>query len=197
MIRLPDDPDTLARLLYLVVLLVGVLGFFVWGQRARLGRSVRDLAVWLLIIAMVVIAYGFRDTLRGQLFPAAMVETDGGIEIRRASDGHFYAALEVNERPVRFMVDTGASDVVLSRRDAERVGLDPASLTYGGLARTASGVMATAPVRLGVVRFGDFTDTGVPASVSGGALDISLLGMAYLDRFDRIEIAGDRMLLHR
>jgi aspartyl protease family protein len=192
-----DDPDTRARLLYLVVLLVGVLGLFLYGRGERLGRSLRDLAVWGLIILMVVIAYGFRDTLRRQLFPAAMVQTGDAIELRRASDGHFHAELEVNGRRVRFMVDTGASEVVLSRRDAERVGIDPARLAYLGIARTANGTMATAPVRLGVVRFGDFADTDVPASVSGGALDVSLLGMSYLDRFARIEIEGDRMLLRR
>ena len=51
-------------------------------------------------------------------------------------------------RPVRFMVDTGASDIVLSRRDAERVGIEPGSLSYLGRARTANGAVATAPVRL-------------------------------------------------
>ena len=62
--EMPRDPDTLMRMVYLLVLLVGVGGFFLWGRRGRLGRSLRDLAVWALIFAMVVIAYGFRDVLR-------------------------------------------------------------------------------------------------------------------------------------
>ncbi len=195
---LPADPDTQMRLVYLAVLLAFVAGFFLWGRRGRLGRSLRDLGVWALIFAMVVIAYGFRDTLRDELLPAAMVQTDADtIELRRGSDGHFHADLDVNGRSVRFMVDTGASDIVLSRRDAARVGLDPANLAYLGSARTANGAVTTAEVRLGVVKFGDMTETGVRASVNGGALDTSLLGMAYLDRFSRIEIAGDRMRLHR
>jgi predicted aspartyl protease len=37
----------------------------------------------------------------------------------------------------------------------------------------------------------------VPAAVSAGDMGVSLLGMAYLDRFRRIEIEGDRMLLYR
>jgi aspartyl protease family protein len=194
---LPTDPDTLARLFYLVALLIGVLAFFLYGRRQRLGRSLRDLAVWGLIILMVVIAYGFRDTLRSQLFPAALVQTGDTIELRRASDGHFHADVEVNGRPVRFMVDTGASDMVLSQRDAERVGIDPTRLNYLGRAQTANGPVATAPVRLGLVRFGGFTDTDVRASVSGGTLDVSLLGMSYLDRFASIEISGDTMRLRR
>ena len=58
---LPDDPDTRARLFYLVTLLIAVLAFVLYGQGQRLGRSLRDLAVWGLIILTVVIAYGFRD----------------------------------------------------------------------------------------------------------------------------------------
>src|SRR5690606_40213054 len=64
-----------------------------------------------------------------------------------------------------------------------------------GRAITANGPVGTAPVRLGTVRFGDFTDTNVPANVTDGQLGQSLLGMAYLDSFSAIEISGDRMTL--
>ena len=78
---------------------------------------------------------------------------------------------------------------MLSRRDAERAGIDVDALTFAGRAMTANGAVATARVRLGRVAFGDLVETGVPASVTAGALDFSLLGMSYLDRFERIEIA--------
>jgi aspartyl protease family protein len=191
------DPDTVARFIYLGLLLLFIGGFFFWG-RGRLGKNLRDLAIWALIFAMVVIAYGFRDVLRDELLPAAMVQVDPEtIELRRASDGHFHATLEVNNVPVRFIVDTGASGIVLSGRDAARVGLDPAALTYTGRAQTANGLVQIAPVRLGTVSLGAFTDTAVPAAVNSGAIDGSLLGMSYLDRFARIEIEGDTMTLRR
>lgn len=195
---MPRDTDTLMRVVYLLILLFGVGGFFLWGRRGRLGRSLRDLAIWVLIFAMVVIAYGFRDVLRDELLPAEMAQVaPGRIELRRGQDGHFHAELEVNGTPVRFMVDTGASGMMLSARDAARVGLDTGSMTFPGRAVTANGGVGTETVRLGVVKFGDFTDTGVPAIVTDGALDTSLLGMSYLDRFSGIEIAGDRMTLSR
>ena len=192
------DADSWARVLYLGLLLAFVGGFFLVGQRHRLGRSLRDLAVWALIFAMVVIAYGFRDVLREELLPAAMVSRpDGSIELRRASDGHFHAEALVNGVPVRFLVDTGASELVLSRRGRGARRHRPGELAFVGRARTANGTVATAPVRLGRVEFGGYSDRGVPASVGGGALDVSLLGMSYLDRFAAIEIAGDRMTLRR
>ena len=172
-----------------------VAGFFVLGRRG-LGRGLRDLVVWVLIFAMVVIAYGFRDILRGELFRRRWSRPPDAHRAAPRLGRHFHADARGQRRPVRFMVDTGASDLVLSRRDAERVGHRPgaAGLRPGADRQRP---VATASVRLGVVEFGGFTDTGVPASVSGGALDVSLLGMSYLDRFERIEIAGDRMTLRR
>ena len=122
---------------------------------------------------------------------------DGSIELRRASDGHFHAEALVNGVPVRFLVDTGASELVLSRRGRGARRHRPGELAFVGRARTANGTVATAPVRLGRVEFGGYSTRGVPASVGGGALDVSLLGMSYLDRFAAIEIAGDRMTLRR
>lgn len=186
------DGDDWMRALYLGLLLLFLAGVL------RTRRALRDLAVWVLIFAMVVIAYGFRDVLRDELLPASMVaRPDGSIELRRGADGHFHAEVLVNGAAVRFLVDTGASDVVLSLDDARHAGIDPAGLAFVGRARTANGTVATAPVRLAEVRFGDYVDRGVPASVGGGDLDVSLLGMAYLDRFASIAIEGDRMTLRR
>ena len=193
---LPGSSDDHVRLVYLIILLLGVVLFGLRG--ARLGRNIRDLIFWLLLIAMAVIAYGFRDTLRAMLFPAAAVQIAPGVtELRRGPDGQFHATIEIDGHPVRFMIDTGASDIVLSRKDAAALGIDLDRLVFSGRAQTANGAVPTARVRLGEVRFGDHTDHDLPASVNGGDLDVSLLGMAYLGRCARIEILGDRLRLHR
>lgn len=186
-----------ARLVYLLILGL-VIGFGIVASRQRVSKLLRDMAIWGLIFAMVVIAYGFRDTLKRELFPASMTQLEGGsISLGRASNGHFQVDIFVNEEPVRFLVDTGASDIVLSRRDAAAAGLYPDTLTYSQVAATANGRVATAPVRLERMRLGDLVDENVPASVNSGELDISLLGMRYLSRFSRIEITGDEMILHQ
>lgn len=195
---MPDNSWDQARLFYLILLLMLVASFFLFGPRQRLSKSARDFAIWVLIFAMVVIAYGFRDVLRASLFPQSALEVAGGaLELRRAPDGHFHARAEVNGAPVRFIVDTGASEVVLSRQDATRAGIDVGSLSFTARARTANGLVATAPVRLDSLVFGGLVDRNLRAQVNAGELDASLLGMSYLDRFASIEIAGDRMLLRR
>ena len=102
------------------------------------------------------------------------------MEVPRAFDGHYYLTLDLNGVPVDFVVDTGATDMVLTRADAARIGLDPDALAYTGVAGTANGQVRTARVRLDEVSLGGILDRNLPASVNEGVMDTSLLGMSYL-----------------
>ena len=99
--------------------------------------------------------------------------------------------------PVDFIVDTGASNVVLSQQDAERVGIDTDTLIYGGRASTANGEVRTARVMLQDVRLGELDEGSLRAFVNEGELDSSLLGMSYLRRFGRVEITPNMLVLER
>ena len=105
--------------------------------------------------------------------------------------------LEVNGTPLRFIVDTGASDIVLSAEDAARAGLDTDRLAFVGVARTANGTVSTARVWLDEVRLGEMVDSSVPALVNGGEMSGSLLGMAYLNRFSEVRFGGGTVTLVR
>lgn len=186
------------RLVYLVLLGIFAFGMLISPGRRSFGAQVKHVLVWLGIFAMLIIAYGQRDVLMAQLFPTTPRQLESGeIAISRSPGGSFETTLRVNGTPVRFLVDTGATDIVLSREDAARIGLNPEVLHFDGVATTANGTVETASVRLNTVEFADHLDRDVPASVNGGALGVSLLGMTYLDQFDRIEISGNRMLLIR
>lgn len=140
--------------------------------------------------------YGLWSDMRQDIMPRQMVTEAGTLTVPRALDGHYYLTLQVNGKPVRFMADTGASNVVLSERDARSLGIDPDSLTYLGRAMTANGSVQTARVRLPQVALGPFTDDNVAAYVTSGEMDISLLGMDYLGQF-RIGIEQGKMTLSR
>ena len=81
--------------------------------------------------------------------------------------------------------------------DAGRVGLAMDSLKYGLPTNPANGTVYGAGVVLDRVELGGFVDTDVRAVVNGGRMNISLLGMAYLDRFRSFSVEGDRLLLSR
>lgn len=190
------DGNDYGRLLYLGLLLLAVGGYVLVEYRDRMGQALRVASAWALIFVGVVAGYGLWNDIRPDLIPRQMVTEGGEIEVPRAQDGHFYLTLDVGGTPIRFMADTGASNMVLSTQDAERLGIDPESLVYLGQAQTANGIVRTARVELPEIALGPFRDTDFPAWVNEGEMGLSLLGMEYLGLY-RVEIAGDRMILRR
>lgn len=195
---LPDDPDSQAQFFYLALLGLAVAVWVFKDYRDRLGQAFQHVAIWGLIFVGVLLAIGFKDNIGQLLVPANAVRVDDDtVSLRRARDGHFYANVEINGTDIRFMVDTGASSLVLSEADAKVAGIDTDRLSYLVQTRTANGRIMSAPVRLDTVALADFVDEEVGAMVNGGDLDISLLGMAYLDRYRSWQVEGDTMLLIR
>jgi aspartyl protease family protein len=190
------DGIEFGRVAYLLLLLLAVGGWVIVEYRGRMGFALRTAMAWGLIFLGVMAGYGLWNDIRRTALPVQSTMADGRLEIPRASDGHYHLTLDIGGTPVRFLVDTGATNVVLSQDDARRLGIDPATLTYLGQARTANGVVRTARVGLTDVRLGDFHDDRVAAYVTDGDMEGSLLGMDYLRRF-RIEIADGRMVLTR
>ena len=187
----------IGQLAYLVLLLIAVGGWFIAENRGNLGKSARQAAAWGLIFLGVIAAFGLWSDIRDDVLPRQSSIGEGRIEVPRAPDGHYYLVLELNGVPVQFVVDTGASDIVLTRADAERIGIDTSKLAFGGRASTANGTVSTAYVKVGDMRLGDIVDRDVRVSINGGEMDGSLLGMSYLRRFDRMEIADNKLVLSR
>jgi len=189
------NSDSYAQLIYLVLLLAAVGGWVLLEYRGRLGVALRTGLAWGLIFIGVMAGYGLWTDMRADIRRQAVM-VGKAMEVPRAPDGHYYLTLSINGTPVEFMVDTGATTVVLSRRDAERLGLDPASLVYLGEAQTANGTVRTARVKLTEVVLGSWRDQVVAAWVTDGEMSRSLLGMDYLGKF-HLELAADRLLLRR
>jgi aspartyl protease family protein len=191
-------PDQIGSLIYLALLGVVIGGWHFVSQRKSLGRMAQQAAAWIFIFLGAIVAVGLWTDLRDTVAPRQSVMQDGRqIIVPMSPDGHFYLTLDLNGVPVRFVVDTGASDMVLSAEDATRIGIPPERMVFSGRALTANGMVETAPVRIDTVSLAGVTDEGVRAVVNRGDLDDSLLGMSYLRRFDRLEISGSRMVLDR
>ncbi len=190
--------DQIGRLAFLVLLGTAILGYLLVANRDRLGSLLRHAMLWGLIFVGLIAAAGLWQDLRQSAVPRQTVfASEGRIEVPASRDGHYYLTLDIGGTPVRFVVDTGATNLVLSRQDAQRLGIDPQALVYSGTAHTANGSVRTARTRLAEVRLGPFSDRNVAAWVNAGEMDESLLGMAYLSRFERIEITGGRLILSR
>jgi aspartyl protease family protein len=192
------EENDFARLIYLSVLVVAILGSVLISRRGAYGKMFRQAGVWLLIfMGLVAIVASWQDIRQSGQTTSFQQSQDGAIIIPKEIDGHFHLTLTINDRPIDFLVDTGASDIVLTREDAARVGFDPNRLDYWGMANTANGTVRLATIRLETVRLGEFIDKNIRASVNKAPMEKSLLGMRYLSKFRAIEISNDQMILKR
>jgi aspartyl protease family protein len=129
---------------------------------------------------------------------SARDQDDGTIRISPDARGNYLAQGRVDGHPVDFMVDTGATLVVLSFDDAERSGIDPQRLDFSGRAQTANGISKIAHVKLDSIDLGGITLHDIPAAVAApGAMRMNLLGMSFLSRLTHFEIHGSDLYLTR
>lgn len=202
----PVSSDQIANATYL-----GIIGLVaasaVLGSGIPLTHLMRNIFIWLAIIFALMIGYNNRyelqDTLHkltAGIIPSSPVSSyDNGrltVTLSRANNGHFETAALVNGKPVHFMVDTGASSVALSFRDAQRIGIDTDKLNYVIPVRTANGTTKAASIVLDTLNVGSIMRTNVHALVAlPDSTGDSLLGMAFLNRLSGYTVRGDRLIL--
>ena len=195
----PDQMMWLVYLLFVIVLIFSGSGMI---RRMHGAQMARDAMIWLAIIVVLVLGYSFCNDLQYSRLGAALIPSriqktaDGGLSINMAQDGHFHMEAEVNGVRMNFMVDTGASDIVLSPRDAKNAGFPIETLNYSRTYHTANGTGSGAPIIIKTMRVGPFMLTDIPASVNAAAMDTSLLGMAFLKQFREYHVNGDTLTLY-
>lgn len=178
----------------LLVLLLWLL----WQRRRGLSPLGAEMLRWVFVLAIALGVYSFGDSLIAPFRAQQQVDAAAGvIELPLEADGHYYLNATINGAAVRFVVDTGASGVVLSQEDAKRAGLDADNLAYIYKANTANGTVRIAPVRLAQFSVEGIEDNDLRAFVNEGELEGSLLGMTYLRRFEKIIITRDMLRLER
>jgi aspartyl protease family protein len=124
--------------------------------------------------------------------PAAQQQMAYSRTVRLDSDGHgqFRVEARVDGRPIDFMVDTGASSVVLRESAAAKLGIFPRPSEYIGRTSTANGIAKFAPVRLNRIEVNGINVYDVNAAVMPDeALGVNLLGMTFLSR---VKFSHDR-----
>jgi aspartyl protease family protein len=118
------------------------------------------------------------------------------VVLQRGENGHFYAEVSSDSGKVMMLVDTGATVVALTGNDAAMMGVDWNPGDVRPVARGASGDVYGVPVTLDRIDVGGIEARRVPAVVVPEGLDISLLGQSFLSKVNRVEVAGDTMVLH-
>ncbi|ANH04368.1 MULTISPECIES: retropepsin-like aspartic protease family protein [Shinella] len=176
--------------------------------RRQWGESIRQAGIWLVIILLLATGYLYRfdlqevgNRLTAGLIPGRAVVTTSAsgeqiLVIHKGVSGHYEADVTIDGTPLRMLVDTGASSVVLSYEDAMRLGINPDNLVFSIDVSTANGRALAAPVTLRQVAIGPILRGTIRGMVTErGRLEQSLLGMSFLETLGSIEITRDELRL--
>jgi aspartyl protease family protein len=200
-----DDNDRRLRVLYLLIILAALSGGVAARLQARPGTTISHIGAWCVIFASLILIYSYRDqftALRtrivGELVPAQGQQTGPqSVAFPLGEDGHFHVNVNVDGHDIGFLVDSGASDIVLTPADARAIGLDPDNLSYSMPAMTANGTVMGAPVQINRLKVGPIEMMEVPATVNRAPMPVSLLGMEFLRRLRSWRVENGRLTLEQ
>lgn len=174
-------------------LLLAFVGAGLWAHvRSSPGRALRHLASWVIIFGVMALGYNIWTGLDA----AKGLSGKDSISFRADIRGHYFVRADVNGVSVLFLVDTGASDVALTREDARRIGLPVDRLSYNMPYNTANGVAYGARVRLATIAIGPITEKNISGSVVKEGLDYSLLGMSFLKTLSGYKVVNGVLTLY-
>lgn len=151
----------------------------------------------LFLVVVIGIAIGLALPSGKRPVEAAAVVSDGQPHdtlLEREANGHFYVHAKVNGELVRFLVDTGASGVALTEKDARRAGIDFSPAQFEEVAQGAAGPIRGKLVTIKSVEVDGKKVTNVRGAILQGS-ELSLLGQSYLSRIGEVEMRGDYMVL--
>jgi aspartyl protease family protein len=169
----------------------------------NLKRTARNILLWFAAGGVLLIGFSFQNELndlwlrlRGALIPSYAVQTGTHeMTISEGEDGHYHVYASVNGVEIPFLIDTGASDIVLDPSDAKRLGFDLDSLTFDRPFGSANGIGHGARAEVDTLSVGAFHLSHVPVSINGAEMGSSLLGMAFLKRLKSYSFSGGKLIL--
>ena len=187
----------------LIGVLVLVSSGLVFIKQLPFIKIVRNLTAWLFIATLTFLVYSYKNEvfnvykrLTSELIPGKVWESENQqIFVTKSSDGHFYIFGEANGVILKFLIDTGATNIVLNPEDAKRIGIKMTSLRFIEKYNTAKGVGYGAPYRLNQLALGSFKIQNVKISVNQKNMATSLLGMSFLEYFKSFEIRETKLIL--
>ncbi|MEX0841833.1 MAG: TIGR02281 family clan AA aspartic protease [Xanthobacteraceae bacterium] len=171
--------------------------------RERISKAILAALLWTAIALGLLVGYAYRHEVRdvgdrvlAELMPGRAATSGRTVNIARSRGGEFAVNAQINGAFVSMVLDSGASAVVLTHDAAKAAGLPLAFLDYSVSVDTANGRARAAPVTLDRLSVGGIVERSVPALIAQPVqLKSSLFGMSFLNRLDRWEVRGDRLMM--
>lgn len=164
---------------------------FTGTHRAR-GNTHMIALGWVLLLGALAGFFYYQGEREANPNRNIVATASSELTLTRSRDGHYYADGEINGRAVRFLLDTGATQIALSPKLANTIGLSPGRAVT---LQTAAGPATGYVTRLSRVRLGTIEMRDLGAVISEGMSSESvLLGMNFLKHLEIIQ-RGDQLTL--
>lgn len=192
----------IANLIYIIIVIALII--FGFSRKEMPVKLILKYTItWITIILFVIVLYSFRyefgdikNRVSTELFPSkAVIKNHEQIIIAISADNHFYIDLKVNNKNIRFMIDTGASETVIDKKIAEEIGIDFRNLYYDKIFKTANGQVRGASINIDEIDVSGMKFFNVEASITESELSVPLLGMSFLKRFYKYEFYRQKLIL--
>lgn len=195
--------DAKADIFYQLGVVVLVSTVLLRGLRGPISQHLKHVALWSGIIAALVLGYAYRAELSQVPQRLKLAFNVGSpvqvgertLAVPQGVDGHYVVDGLINGQRVRFMVDTGATETVLSPDDARRLGIPVDSLNYGYETETANGKGYSAAYDATSLEVGAIRLEGFRVMINKAPMNGSLLGMSFLNRLEAFEFRDRKMIL--
>ena len=178
-------------------------GGLIFVRQFNLKQTVRNVLIWVAAGGVLILCFSFQNELkdlglrlRSNLVPGFPMQTgDHELTLSEGEGGHFYVYGAVNGTRIGFLIDTGATDIVLDPLDAKKLGIDMDSLTFDRPFRSANGIGYGANTMVESLAVGPIQFFNVEVSVNKSRMGASLLGMAFLKRLKSYSVSGGKLIL--
>ncbi len=194
-----NDGSQALNLIYLLIILVAVVSAFSI-RRVKLGQTLKMVLAWGLIFAALFAIFARRVDFRalGNRLWAAVTGNDtqevqgGELRIAMAGDGHFYADGQINDRDVRFLIDSGATVTTIGPGTAQEANIQPTGDRT--MVQTANGIAQVDRGRAERLTIGPIERRDFPLFIARAG-ETNVIGMNFLSTLSRWGVEGRTLVL--
>lgn len=180
-----------------------LVGSSLVSRRLSFGSLVRMAISWIGIFAAAIVLFSYRgevqavwERVSGDLTGSTARQVTGDqLSVRMAADGHFWLSTTVNDEPVRFLVDSGATITAMSATTAEAAGVATDDTRLPVMLTTANGVVQAERGRIKQLEIGSLKVRDLPVVVSPAFGNVNVLGMNFLSQLKSWRVEGRTLIL--
>lgn len=174
-----------------------------FSRRIGFGEIVRNILVWVAIFAVFIVGFSYQreilavwNRVSGEMTGTNEQFVVGDtLRIRQSPDGHFWIDAMVNELPVRFLIDSGATTTAMTLRTAQSAGIDISESPFPVVLVTANGSVEAQRGTIQSLEIGPLVAQDLPVVVAEEFGDSNVIGMNFLSKLRSWRVEGAEMVL--